>query len=643
MAKRRAVFLILGALLVAVAVPLALSGMPREPRVHTIVLTAKKYGYSPGRIVVRRGDTVVLKPTSLDVTHGFLLDGYPVEVIIKQQGIAYLKYTWEDDDGKIHSDWDKVSEVSFVAQKAGKFTFRCHQTCGNLHPFMTGELIVQPNTAYHLFIGLCLWLTFSMLVWFRTEPPPRFGRRGRRTNLLDRFPRLRRLVLSRSFQFWVIFPNFVVFYLFILSSLWGSPVGNRNIAVIFVWIAWWFALKALIVPLGGRLWCMICPLPAPAEWMSRRALTGVRYVEEPFRRLHHRFTGLQRDWPKRLDNGWLQNLLFLALISFGIILITRPVATALLFLAILALTLLLALVYRRRVFCLYLCPVGGFLGTYSMASMTELRVVDPEVCRKHKEKECFLGGPDNWACPWNRYPGTMRRNNYCGLCTECIKGCPKGNVGFFLRPFGADRRLRGYDEMFNAAVMLAVALIFSVTMLGPWGVIKEAANVTESRSLAPFLAYLAATWSLALGVVPGLVIGAGKLANRWMGRPLADRSVILAVSVLLIPLGIFAWIAFSLPPLMINYGYILAVISDPLGLGWDLFGTAGYPFKPFLPEWIPAIQGILLLGGLYLALSRGYAALSDVVKEPRLRARAMGPPTLLALLLVLLLMRLYLG
>jgi len=29
----------------------------------------------------------------------------------------------------------------------------------------------------------------------------------------------------------------------------------------------------------------------------------------------------------------------------------------------------------------------------------------------------------------------MNRNNYCGLCTECIKSCPKDHIGLFLRPF----------------------------------------------------------------------------------------------------------------------------------------------------------------------------------------------------------------
>jgi polyferredoxin len=171
----------------------------------------------------------------------------------------------------------------------------------------------------------------------------------------------------------VILPNFIVFYLFILSSLGGSPVGNRNIAIIFVWILWWFILKAVIVPLGGRLWCMVCPLPAPAEWLSRRTLTGVRYIQKPFKKLHHRFTGLQKDWPKVMDNIWLQNILFLALISFGMILITRPVATAFMFLAILLMSLILALIYRHRVFCQYLCPVGGFLGTYQRKILFQRR------------------------------------------------------------------------------------------------------------------------------------------------------------------------------------------------------------------------------------------------------------------------------
>jgi len=642
MSKKRAYGLIIFTLILALLIPAAIHFLPFKGRTHTISLTARKYGYSPPRIIVNKGDTVLLKPTSKDVTHGFLLDGYPVEFIIKQQGINFLKYTWEDEEGKRQTDWDKVSEIEFVADKAGKFTFRCTQTCGNLHPFMTGELIVRPNTPYYLFISLSCWLTLSLLILFGTQPPPRFSG-FKRINLLDRLPWLEWLVKRRSFQFLVIFPNFVIFYLFILSALWGTPVGNRNIAIIFVWIAWWFALKAVFVPLGARIWCLICPLPGPAEWLSRKSLTAVKYIQKPFRGLHHRFSGLQKDWPKMLRNIWLQNILFLCLISFGIILITRPIATAILFLAILITTLLLALIYRRRVFCLFLCPVGGFLGTYSMASMTEVRVKDREICKKHKEKSCLSGGEGGWACPWAQYPGKMERNNYCGFCTECIKSCPKDNVGIFVRPFGTDRTFRGYDEMFNGFIMLVVAVAFSVTMLGPWGVIKEAANITESGQLLPFLLYLVSLWGMALLVVPGLFAITSIGAYRLAGGDMDHKTFVLKISYIIVPIGISAWIAFSLPPVMINYSYILNVLSDPLGLGWDLFGTSHYPFHPLFPEWIPLIQGVVLLAGLYMGLNRGYLAIKELVKDPRLRARAMILPSLFALTVVNVFLKLYMG
>ncbi len=641
MSRRKVWCLICISFVLAVIIPLSISFFPAKTKTRTISLEAKKYGYSPARIVVNRGDTIVLKPTSLDVTHGFLLDGYPVEFTTRK-GATFLKYTWEDDDGKLQADWDRVSEVEFVADKAGKFTFRCTRTCGNLHPFMTGELIVKANTPYHLFLALSVWIVFSLLIYFRIDTGSIFAG-FQRFNILETLPWLKKILKLRSFQFLVILPNFIVFYLFIISSLRGSPVGNRNITIIFVWILWWFVLKAIIVPIGSRIWCMVCPLPAPAEWLSRRSLTGVRYIEKPFKALHHRFTGLQKDWPKVLDNIWLQNVLFLALISFGMILITRPIATAFMFLGILAVSLGMALVYRRRIFCQYLCPVGGFLGTYSMASMTELRAVDLDICKKHREKSCFAGGPDGWACPWKQYLGKMNRNNYCGLCTECIKSCPKDNVGIFIRPFGSDRILKGYAEMYNVIIMLVVAIAFSSTMGGPWSVIKDAANVTESRQIVPFLIYVASIWTLALVVFPGIFVLVVRLANRMAGNPVNNRTMTLRLAYILVPIGIFAWIAFSLPMLMVNYSYILNVLSDPLGLGWNLFGTAYYPYKPFFPEWIPFIQGLILLAGLYLGLTRGYLAIRDLIEDSKLRTRALIIPAIFSLLVVNIFLALYMG
>jgi hypothetical protein len=202
---------------------------------------------------------------------------------------------------------------------------------------------------------------------------------------------------------------------------------------------------------------------------------------------------------------------------------------------------------------------------------------------------------------------------------------------------------RGYDEMFNIIIMLVVAIVFSITMGGPWAVIKDAANVTESRQLMPFLFYLTAIWGSALIVFPGLFALVALASKRLAGGQVRFRPLILRLSYMLVPIGIFAWIAFSLPMLMVNYSYILNVLSDPLGLGWNLLGTANYAFKPFVPEWIPIIQGIIMLAGLYFSLSRGYLGLKNLIQDSTLRAKAMIIPSIFTFLVVNIFLKLYMG
>jgi len=627
---------------VALSAPKFLAQKLSSPQTRIIQLTAEKYGYTPGRIFVNQGDTVIIKPNSKDVTHGFYLDGYPVDFILKQGNYAFQKYEWQDDDGKTHVDWDKVTEIEFVADRAGKFVFRCTRVCGNLHPFMTGELIVAPNNLYSSMVGLSFWLFVSLFIWFRLDGQPR-DKKPLNLNLLETVPGLKWLFRRRSLQFFLLFPGFVIFYIFILASLKGSPVGSHNVSIIIVWILWWFLLKAVFVPLGARLWCMICPLPGPGEWISRKAFTAVHFIQKPLRGRHHKFTGLNLDWPPFLRNMWLQNAIFLLMISFGIILITRPLATSIVFLLILVMVIILTFFFRNRVFCLYLCPVGGFLGNYSMASTTALRVIDPEVCKNHKQKPCTKGSPEGWGCPWNQYPGTMERNNYCGLCTECVKTCTENNVGFFLRPFGSDLVVKNYSEMYNIMIMLVVAIVFSVTMLGPWNFIKHAANVTESHDIGAFLIYIAVIYVMSLAVFPGIFAFLSRISARLGGYQGATRTLTLRLSYILIPVGIFAWIAFSLPSIMVNYTYILNVLSDPFGWGWNLFGTAEVPFNPFHPEVIPLIQGLLLLTGLYFAIHRGNRALRQLIPDVVKRRRALVLPSLFALVVVNIFLKLYLG
>jgi len=85
---------------------------------------------------------------------------------------------------------------------------------------------------------------------------------------------------------------------------------------------------------------------------------------------------LGKKWPKAFRNIWLQNAGFLGVALFSAVILTTPVATALVLLAFMVIAIGTSLVFERRTFCRYLCPVGGFIGLYSQVAPIGLRVKD---------------------------------------------------------------------------------------------------------------------------------------------------------------------------------------------------------------------------------------------------------------------------
>ena len=68
-------------------------------------------------------------------------------------------------------------------------------------------------------------------------------------------------------------------------------------------------------------------------------------------------------------------------------------------------------------------------------------------------------------------PMTLDRNNYCNICSECLKSCSQNNIVLRVRSFAKDIWLSstGYlDEAFLAVGLVGMTIIVTGEMVEPW-------------------------------------------------------------------------------------------------------------------------------------------------------------------------------
>lgn len=119
------------------------------PALYHISLDMTQFEFAPGRFEVNYGDRVILTLTASDVTHGFYLDSYGIEQRV-EPGIP--------------------AQVEFTATQPGKFRYRCSVTCGTMHPFMIGELVVAPNIPFWRAGGIVVIALAGMLFYLWKSP-----------------------------------------------------------------------------------------------------------------------------------------------------------------------------------------------------------------------------------------------------------------------------------------------------------------------------------------------------------------------------------------------------------------------------------------------------------------------------------------
>ena len=136
------IVLVLLALLAPLPPALAGGAAPQE---RQVTVSARSFAFEPGTVHVNRGDTVIVNLESTDVVHGLYVDGY---------------------DLATQAEPGRPGQLTFVADRRGAFRFRCNVACGNLHPFMIGKLVVNPNLTWLRAIAATLITAVGALVVF---------------------------------------------------------------------------------------------------------------------------------------------------------------------------------------------------------------------------------------------------------------------------------------------------------------------------------------------------------------------------------------------------------------------------------------------------------------------------------------------
>ncbi len=107
------------ALALALALPALLGA---DDATRTVDIMAKRFEFAPATLTLKKGETVRLRVTSEDVTHGLFLRPLKIDTDIVP---------------------GEVRELTVTPQTAGTFTAICHHFCGAQHGNMKLTVIVE--------------------------------------------------------------------------------------------------------------------------------------------------------------------------------------------------------------------------------------------------------------------------------------------------------------------------------------------------------------------------------------------------------------------------------------------------------------------------------------------------------------------
>jgi len=367
---------------------------------------------------------------------------------------------------------------------------------------------------------------------------------------------------------------------------------NTNLAALVVWSLWW-PLVIISASVLGRVWCQICPMELVNSLASR--------------------IGLRRKAPRILASGWGIAVFYgLALLGFIRTFWAHrfPERMAFFFLFLFASAAVAGLVFEKRAFCDYLCPVGRMLGLYACCAPLEWRVREAKTCEACRTKDCVAVRHayrlTARSCTSGLYPASIRDNRECLVCTQCRKVCPADNLRLSVRRPMADLigglRLRPVEFF----------LLYLVSGLVVWELAEEwdparkvlefiPGQVSSRLGASGEAANLIQTLCLFVAL-PGLLYLVPGLTGKWLNKTTLKESV-RAFAVMFLPVVALGHLVKALFRITSRLPYYPLAFKDPVGYSTAGLAAAGdlkvdMRMADALAPWMSVLAMLVFAGAL---------------------------------------------
>jgi hypothetical protein len=366
-----------------------------------------------------------------------------------------------------------------------------------------------------------------------------------------------------------------------------------NIAPTFVWITWWVGFS-FFAALVGNLWPLVNPWSVLFDWaegLVRRL--GLRGELE----LGAHFPGALGVWPAvglYLVFVWFENV-------FSGSYVPRNIAYFALGYSLI--TLYAMAFFGKETWLRHGEAFSVFFGLLGRFAPTEVRVKTADVCQN-----CDL-------CEAGR----------CVNCLACFRRAGPEERELNLRPFAVGLGLP--EKALPGGAAFVILVLAGVTFDGLletplWLEIVRVTPVNQTMGvmLLPLLFY-------------GIYLGFVEL-SRTFGGGAEFGQFAAAYAFSLVPIAIAYQMAHYYTYLLIQGQMIFSLISDPLGWGWNLFGTAGFDPRYGIvgASFVWYSQVALIVAGHVIAVYLAHSISLRLLRDPGRAFRSQLPMLVLMVL-----------